>query len=150
MPEPRKSYVGFIEHDELSFKPRAFVNFLAGYLGWGVAEALDVQFVQDHEFAAIKLSRAYGQPSLDLLLTASDSGTYPGYGGRLFQRVALSVTFDDPNNWHDAASEQLVARTMRELDEAIEKLTTYQRIWRWTTGYWRCGVVLYECPSLKG
>jgi len=147
MPDRRKSYVGFIEHDELSFRPQQFTNFLTGYLGWQILQPLKVDFPAGHEEAIIKLTRAYGQGSVELMMTASDSGTYTPRGGKPVQRVALCVIFDDPADWHDPASENLVARTMRELDEAIWKLTTYERIWQRTTGYWRCGTALYQAPD---
>jgi len=145
MPDPRKSYVGLIEDEYRSLKPRAFVGMLAGYSRWAISQALDVQFSQDGEFATIKLTRAYGQGSVVVLITASDSYVH---AGRSVQRVvALTVTFDDPNDWHDSASEELVARTMKEFDEAIAKLTSIEGIWRRETGYWRCGARLYQCPD---
>jgi hypothetical protein len=145
MPERRKSYVGFIEHDEPSFRPQQFANFLAGYLGWPILQPLKVNSVAGRELAIIKLTKAYGQGSVELMITASDSGTPPG-GGPV-QRVALGVIFDDAADWRNPASEQLVALTMRQMDEAIQKFTTYERIWQRTTGYWRCGTALYQAPD---
>jgi hypothetical protein len=148
MPDRRKSYVGFIEHDELSFRPQQFTNFLTGHLGWQILQPLKVDFPAGRELAIIRLTRAYGgQGSVELMMTASDGGTYTPGGGKPVQRVALGVIFDDPSDWHDPASENLVARTMRDLDEAIRKLTTYERIWQRTTGYWRCGTALYQAPD---
>jgi hypothetical protein len=147
MPDRQKSYVGVIEHDELSFKPRAFASFLAGHSGWQISQALDVQFPKGRETATVKLTKTYGQGSAELQITASDSGTYSGRGGGLVQRVTLSATFDDPMDWQARASEELVAGTMRQMDEAILKLTTYDRIWQRTAGYWRCGSALYQCPD---
>jgi hypothetical protein len=148
MPEGRKSYLGFVEHDEPSFKPPAFVNVLAGYLGWDILQALNVvEFVPGRDVATVRLTRAYGHGSVELLMAASDCGAYSSPGGSPVQRVALNVSFDDPGDWHDPASEALVAGTMRALDDAILKLTTYERIWQRTTGYWRCGAALYQCPD---
>jgi hypothetical protein len=148
MPDRRKSYVGIIEHDELSFKPQQFTSFLAGHLGWEIRQPLKIDFPAGRELAIIRLTRAYGgQGSVALTMTASDSGTYTPRAGKPVQRVALGVIFDDPSDWHDPASENLVAGAMRDLDEAIRKLTTYERIWQRTTGYWRCGTALYQAPD---
>src|SRR4051812_14495298 len=66
MPDRRKSYVGLIEHDELSFKPQQFTTFLAGHLGWQIRQPLKIDFPAGRELAIIGLTRAYrGQASVE-------------------------------------------------------------------------------------
>jgi hypothetical protein len=149
MPDREKTYIGIIEHDEASFKPRAFVNYLAGYLGWQIVQAIKVD-TTGRESATMKLAKSYGAQSVELTITARDVGTSQQSSAKPVLRVELTAAFDDAADWHDRLSEELVARTMKEMDEAIWKLTTYKNIWRRKTGYWRNGALRYQCPDAPG
>lgn len=120
--EYRKGYHGVLDHDDFALASGWFVSFLTGYLGWEIAEPLNLKRLSDRPFASTVSRRAYGAGFVYVKFYSLDNGIFNDSYGHRFQRLDIGGAFYDPNGWTDRRAEDLLHHAMREMDAAMLKI----------------------------